>query len=205
MTLEEEEMSNDELIEKCYGGTFAENTKSVLQKHFDKAKAEELWAAVEQKYFALASDFENGSEDELFYILPSVAVYKTLQSAEKENALEIFREIYYIDGKRGHDYLSNRFREDEDFLQSFPKIFLENENGENCEVIADTPTYTEVHVKKCRFVELARELGSEEICSAFCGIDDVIYTDLHPALHYKRDKTIFGGDGLCNFSMRYSP
>ena len=198
-------MNTDDLIRDCYGGSFEENTKSVLQQRFDKAKAAELWEHTKQNYVALVSDLKNAGENELFYILPSVALYRALQAMSKENALEIFREIYYIDGKRGHDYLSNRFREDEDFLQSFPKIFLENENGENCEVIADTPTYTEVHVKKCRFVELARELGSEEICAAFCGIDDVIYTDLHPALHYKRDKTIFGGDGLCNFSMRYSP
>ncbi len=144
-------MNKDELIEKCYGGSFEGNTKSVLQKHFDKKKNEKLFEKTKQNYLKLVSDFENADEDERFYILPSVALYRTLQKMSKENALEIFREIYYIDGKRGHDYLANRFKSDADFLRNFTHIFVENEAGENAEIITDTDTFAEVHIKKVPF------------------------------------------------------
>ena len=195
-------MNTDDLIRDCYGGSFEENTKSVLQQRFDKEKAEKLWAHTTQNYGELVSDFEKASENELFYILPSVALYRALQAMSKENALEIFREIYYIDGKRGHDYLANRLNSDEAFLKDFTHIFVENEAGENAEVIADTDTFAEVHIKACRFVALTKELGCPEICAAFCGIDEVIYNDIHPTLCFERDKTIFKGDEYCNFCMR---
>lgn len=200
-----------ELLKNAYGGTFEENIKTVLNKHFNSEIAENLWNQTCEKYseFLQNHNIPEDDEDAVYYILPSVAVYRVLQNFEaagkacKFDALSIFREIYFIDGKRGNDYLINRFREDSAFLKGFPQDFLKTVGEGKCEVIADTPEYTEFHVKKCRFVELTKELGCPEICSVFCELDTLMYTDLHPNLFYSREKTLYAGDDCCNFSMRY--
>ena len=92
---------------------------------------------------------------------------------------------------------------DEAFLKGFPQDFLRTVGEGKCEVISDTLEYTEFHVKSCRFLELTKELGCPEICSVFCELDTLMYTDMHPNLLYNRDKTLYNGDGCCNFSMRY--
>lgn len=228
-----------ELLKDAYGGTFEESVKTVLTKHFDSDSAENLWNQIVEKYSELSQKLNISEEDEdaVYYILPSVAVYRVLQNfwaacsddkacvAALENkftctpdtrfsdnfsngsscfdALSIFREIYFLDGQRGHDYLVNRFREDEAFLKSFPQDFLRTVGEGKCEVICDTPEYTEFHVKSCRFLELTKELNCPEICSVFCELDTLMYTDMHPNLLYNRDKTLYAGDDCCNFSMRY--
>ena len=212
-----------ELLKDAYGGTFEENVKTVLTKHFDSDSAENLWNQIVEKYSKLFQKLNISEEDEdaVYYILPSVAVYRVLEesgalekgaaiSGDKAcmdvrhiDALSIFREIYFIDGQRGHDYLVNRFREDEAFLKGFPQDFLRTVGEGKCEVICDTPEYTEFHVKSCRFLALTKELGCPEICSVFCDIDNLMYTDMHPNLLYNRDKILYAGDDCCNFSMRY--
>ena len=202
-----------ELLKDAYGGTFEENVKTVLTKHFDSDSAENLWNQIVEKYSELFQKLNISEEDEdaVYYILPSVAVYRVLEeSGASENgavrhidALSIFREIYFIDGQRGHDYLVNRFREDEAFLKGFPQDFLRTVGEGKSEVIFDTPEYTEFHVKSCRFLALTKELNCPEICSVFCDIDNLMYTNMHPKLSYNRDKTLYAGDDCCNFSMRY--
>ena len=148
--------STIEFLKDAYGGTFEENVKTVLNKHFDSDSAENLWNQIVEKYSELfqKQNISEEDEDAVYYILPSVAVYRVLEEssasekvsvssddkacvAAPENkftctpdtrfsdnfsngspcfdALSIFREIYFIDGQRGHDYLVNRFREDEAF------------------------------------------------------------------------------------------
>ena len=202
-----------ELLKDAYGGTFEENVKTVLTKHFDSDSAENLWNQIVEKYSELFQKHNISEEDEdaVYYILPSVAVYRVLEeSGASENgairhidSLSIFREIYFLDGQRGHDYLVNRFREDEAFLKGFPQDFLRTVGEGKCEVICDTPEYTEFHVKSCRFLELTKELNCPEICSVFCDLDTLMYTNMHPKLSYNRDKTLYAGDDCCNFSMRY--
>ena len=202
-----------ELLKDAYGGTFGENVKTVLTKHFDSDSAENLWTQIVEKYSELFRKYNISEEDEdaVYYILPSVAVYRVLEefgASEKGavrhiDALSIFREIYFLDGQRGRDYLVNRFREDEAFLKGFPQDFLRTVGEGKCEVISDTPEYTEFHVKSCRFLELTKELGCPEICSVFCDLDTLMYTNMHPKLSYNRDKTLYAGHDCCNFSMRY--
>lgn len=194
-----------ELLKDAYGGTFEENVKTVLTKHFDSDSAEKLWKQIVEKYSELfqKQNISEEDEDAVYYILPSVAVYRVLEESAVFDPLSIFREIYFIDGQRGHDYLVNRFREDEAFLKGFPQDFLRTVGEGKCEVICDTPEYTEFHVKSCRFLELTKELNCPEICSVFCDLDTLMYTNMHPKLSYNRDKTLYAGDDCCNFSMRY--
>lgn len=212
-----------ELLKDAYGGAFEENVKTVLTKHFDSDSTENLWNQIVEKYSELfqKQNISEDDEDAVYYIFPSVAVYRVLEesgASEKGtassddkacmdvchiDALFIFREIYFIDGQRGHDYLVNRFREDEAFLKGFPQDFLRTVGEGKCEVISDTPEYTEFHVKSCRFLELSKELNCPEICSVFCDLDTLMYTNMHPNLSYNRDKTLYAGDDCCNFSMRY--
>lgn len=215
--------SSIELLKDAYGGTFEENVKTILTKHFDSDSAENLWNQIVEKYSELfqKQNISEEDEDAVYYILPSVAVYRVLEESgasekgaassgdkactadSRIDALSIFREIYFLDGQRGHDYLVNRFREDEAFLKGFPQDFLRTVGEGKCEVICDTLEYTEFHVKSCRFLELTKELNCPEICSVFCDIDNLMYTNMHPKLSYNRDKTLYAGDDCCNFSMRY--
>ena len=212
-----------ELLKDAYGGTFEENVKTILTKHFDSDSVEKLWNQIVEKYSKLfqTQNISEEEEDAVYYILPSVVVYRVLEESgasekgavssddkactadSRIDALSIFREIYFLDGQRGHDYLVNRFREDEAFLKGFPQDFLRTVGEGKCEVICDTPEYTEFHVKSCRFLELTKELNCPEICSVFCDIDNLMYTNMHPKLSYNRDKTLYAGDDCCNFSMRY--
>ena len=215
--------STIEFLKDAYGGTFEENVKTVLNKHFDSQNAENLWNQIVEKYSELFQTLNISEEDEdaVYYILPSVAVYRVLEESgasekvaassgdkactadSRIDALSIFREIYFLDGQRGHDYLVNRFRADEAFLKGFPQDFLRTVGEGKCEVISDTPEYTEFHVKSCRFLELTKELNCPKICSVFCDLDNLMYTNMHPKLSYNRDKTLYAGDDCCNFSMRY--
>lgn len=215
--------STIEFLKDAYGGTFEENVKTILTKHFDSDSAENLWNQIAGKYEGLVqnADILEEDEDAVYYILPSVAVYRVLEESgasekgtassgdkactadSRIDALSIFREIYFIDGQRGHDYLVNRFKEDEAFLKGFPQDFLRTVGEGKCEVICDTPEYTEFHVKSCRFLALTKELNCPEICSVFCDLDNLMYTNMHPKLSYNRDKTLYAGDDCCNFSMRY--
>ena len=212
-----------ELLKDAYGGTFDENVKTVLNRYFDSDSEENLWNQIVEKYSKLfqKQNISEEDEDAVYYILPSVAVYRVLEESSASekgtassgdkactadsriDALSIFREIYFIDGQRGHDYLVNRFREDEAFLKGFPQDFLRTVGEGKCEVICDTPEYTEFHVKSCRFLELTKELNCPEICSVFCDLDNLMYNNMHPKLSYNRDKTLYAGHDCCNFSMRY--
>lgn len=194
-----------------------------MTKHFDSDSAENLWNQIVEKYSELfqKQNISEEDEDAVYYILPSVAVYRVLEESgasekvaaisgdkactadSRIDALSIFREIYFIDGQRGHDYLVNRFKEDEAFLKGFPQDFLRTVGEGKCEVICDTPEYTEFHVKSCRFLALTKELNCPEICSVFCDLDTLMYTNMHPKLSYNRDKTLYAGDDCYNFSMRY--
>ena len=202
-----------DFLKDAYGGTFEENVKTVLNRYFDSDSAEKLWNQIVEKYSELFQKHNISEEDEdaVYYILPSIAVYRVLKESSASDkgavrhidALSIFREIYFIDGQRGHNYLVNRFKEDEAFLKGFPQDFLRTVGEGKCEVICDTPEYTEFHVKSCRFLALTKELGCPEICSVFCDLDTLMYTNMHPKLSYNRDKTLYAGDDYCNFSMRY--
>ena len=45
--------SSIELLKDAYGGTFEENVKTVLTKHFDSDSAENLWNQIVEKYSEL--------------------------------------------------------------------------------------------------------------------------------------------------------
>ena len=63
-----------ELLKDAYGGTFEENVKTVLTKHFDSDSAENLWNQIVEKYSKLFQKLNISEEDEdaVYYILPSV-------------------------------------------------------------------------------------------------------------------------------------
>lgn len=192
-------------IENAYNGRIEQDTKSVLLRYFLVEETNSIWQEIKRKFSSLVEslNLSQSDEDALFYILPSVAIYDALKKHRQEKALEIFKEIYSISGQDAHDYLVKRLHDDGSFLKSFPQDFLKTVGEGRNPVIADTTAYTEFHVKKCRFLELTKELACPELCSVFCAIDDLMYKNIHPKLLYSRDKTLFAGDECCNFSMRY--
>ena len=192
-------------IENAYNGRIVLDTKSVLSRYFSVEETDSIWLDIKLRFSSLADSLNlpQSDEDALFYILPSVAIYDVLKKRNQEQALKIFEEIYFISGQKAHDYLVKRLHDDESFLKSFPQDFLTTVGEGRNPVIVDTPTYTEFHVEKCRFLELTKKLACPELCSVFCAIDDLMYKNIHPKLVYSRDNTLFAGDECCNFSMRY--
>lgn len=75
--------SSIELLKDTYGGTFEENVKTILNKHFDSDSAENLWNQIVEKYSELFQKLNISEEDEdaVYYILPSVAVYRVLEES----------------------------------------------------------------------------------------------------------------------------
>lgn len=194
------------LIESSYNGCYKSYTLEVLRNHFSEEAANKIWNETVNEYSTLINSLffsEEDKENALYFILPSVAIYRSTQKFSKENSLELFREIYFKTGYDAHNFLVNKFNEDEQFLKGFPQDFLKTVGEGKYEIIADTPEYTEFHVHQCSFLKIIKQCNCKEICSIFCELDNLMYENLNPHLKFNRDKTIYNGDGICNFSMKY--
>ena len=154
------------------------------------------------EHFALehAGDNEELKEESYHYILPAIAVYKTLLTYT-ENAPELFREMWLNGAKLGAEYLRQKAR-DEAFLQNWiPSVTpKKTETGAFLFRIDHVTDHeTEYHVLRCPYVQFCQAYGCPEIITVFCDSDDISFGRIHPRLLWGRTKTIGRGDPYCNF------
>ena len=147
-----------------------------------------------------ADDSEGLKEESHHYILPAIAVYRTLQEITP-NALLLFREMWLEGAKMGAAYLQKK-AEDDAFLQDWiPSVTPKRtETGAFLFRIDHVNDHeTEYHVLRCPYVQFCRDYGCPEIITVFCDSDDVSFGNIHPRLKWGRTKTIGRGDALCDF------
>lgn len=147
-----------------------------------------------------ADDNDGLKEETHHYILPAIAVYRTLQE-NTANALPLFREMWLEGAKMGAAYLQQKAK-DELFLRNWiPSVTPKRtETGAFLFRIDHVNEHeTEYHVLRCPYVQFCREYGCPEIITVFCDSDDVSFGSIHPRLKWCRTKTIGRGDELCDF------
>ena len=147
-----------------------------------------------------SNDNEGLKEESHHFILPAIAVYRTLQEITP-NALPLFREMWLEGAKMGAAYLQKK-AEDNAFLQEWiPSVIPKRtETGAFLFRIDHVNDHeTEYHVLRCPYVQFCRDNGCPEIITVFCDSDDVSFGNIHPRLKWGRTKTIGRGDEICDF------
>jgi len=146
-------------------------------------------------------------EEAYHYILPAIAVYRTLRHYSPDAAIDLFREMWIYGAELGAERLREK-AEDSEFLNAW----IMNVTPKNCdagafvfEIIRQTQTETEYHVKSCPYVRLCAYYGCPEIVTVFCDCDDIAFGHIHPRLIWGRTETIGRGDMVCNFKYTLLP
>ena len=60
-------------------------------------------------------------------------------------------------------------------------------------------------VHACRFVELGKQLGIEEIIPFFCAVDHGFFGTILPEIQFSRSTTLAQGGGNCPFIFNFTP
>ncbi len=134
------------------------------------------------------------------YILPAVAMYRTMQKY-CASPLELFREMWLDGAEKGARYLREKAKDD-----AFLASWIQNVTPKNCnagafmfEIDHVTESETEYHVLRCPYAELCGEYGCPEIVTVFCDSDDISFGAIHPRLIWGRTETIGRGASFCDF------
>ena len=54
-------------------------------------------------------------------------------------------------------------------------------------------------ITRCLYFDILSQYDVAELTTIFCGLDEVIYGQLEPAIHFKRTGTIGRGQEVCDF------
>ncbi len=149
-----------------------------------------------------SDDNEVLKEESYFYILPAIAMYKTMKDYY-DDPLSLFRNMWLNGAHAGAEYLRDKAKD-----ESFIKEWISNVTPKNCDAGAFLfkiehfcETETEYHVLRCPYVQMCREYNCFEIVTVFCDSDDISFGNIHPKLKWGRTKTIGRGDDICNFKF----
>ena len=90
-------------------------------------------------------------------------------------------------------------------LPAFVRLFDNWKTGGalETETLRDDGQRFDFDVTRCRYAEMYREMGLEEIGDLLsCNRDGTFVEGYNPAITMERDKTIMKGDGRCTFRYR---
>ncbi len=150
------------------------------------------------------NDNEALKEESYYYILPGIAIYKTLQRFSK-TPLESFKKMWFHGAEKGAAYLQEKAR-DEEFLAGWCRNITPKQTDRGAfifDIKSVSDSYTEYHVLKCPYVLFCREYECQEITTVFCDSDDISFGNIHPRLIWGRTQTIGRGEQFCDFRYTY--
>ena len=147
-----------------------------------------------------ANDNKALKEESFYYILPAIAMYRTLKRFTSA-PVSHFRAMWLQGAFAGAAYLQKRAQED-GFLEKWCQSITPKEENAGAFVfdikhVSDIET--EYHVLSCPYVRLCEAYGCPEIVTVFCDSDDISFGNIHPRLVWGRTKTIGRGDDVCDF------
>ena len=135
-------------------------------------------------------------------ILPRIALYKALMADKKysERAYEITRKyLIEVVGAEKHRETSNMEKVPffyEIYSRAFLKIMKKTDLQKSTAKLGDG--YYDVTITDCLWHNACVENGCEELCRAFCEVDDVNYGNLSK-LGFSRTQTLGMGGSCCDF------
>ncbi|MBQ8554606.1 MAG: L-2-amino-thiazoline-4-carboxylic acid hydrolase [Clostridia bacterium] len=142
------------------------------------------------------------------YILPSIAIYKTLKTQlEQSEALSLFKDIYFTAAYQAAASIGKK-AEDAAYREQFLQMMVANKEGIRAgfeyRTVENTVSAVEFHVLRCPYVAYCSLYDCQELTPVFCECDDVFYGNIHPKIRWERTKTLGRGHDLCNFRFRLS-
>ena len=142
---------------------------------------------------------------------PAVLLYRFLQNClPYDEAVDLTQKVIE---SSGHAFLKTLFTsEDLHHLQSLsqkeqeawikPKLERIPNVDFQLHFEGDTLHFT---VHACRFVELGRQLGVEEIIPFFCAVDQGFFGTILPEVQFSRSTTLAQGGATCPFIFSFAP
>jgi len=119
----------------------------------------------------------------------------------KERTLAVVQEVVETIAREFGAQLASRFGGNtlDDWATKAMPIW-ENEDVCQTEILEKTKNKLSFNVVRCRFVELVKELGIQELgTTLFCNRDFAMYKSFNPKIKFTRTKTIMEGDDHCDF------
>lgn len=142
-------------------------------------------------------------EESYHYILPAIAIYKTLrEKTGSPAALRLFRSIFLQAGYMGAEQLREKAKEP-GFYEALVHRFAKNNRGEQGSFlfrpVEDSLCRVEYHVLRCPYCTYCAQYDCGELVPIFCECDDITFGNIHPNLIWCRTKTLGRGQELCDF------
>ena len=121
----------------------------------------------------------------------------------RERVVNIVSETIIRLAREQGEALSGEFG---DTLESFAETlqFWMKDGAMEIEVLRRTGTRLDFDVKRCRYAELYKALGIQDLGATLsCNRDYSLIDGFNPRARLRRDKTIMSGDGCCTFRYRF--
>ncbi|NOZ50449.1 MAG: L-2-amino-thiazoline-4-carboxylic acid hydrolase [Chloroflexi bacterium] len=142
-------------------------------------------------------------------ILPTLALYQVLQEDEDGTSPEeVLAEVARLLEVAMRDRLLRRSQ----LFAHIPRPFaafrlsarwfmrlLFPSSGWDMEVVEDNDHCFAFNVRRCFYLDVLSTYGPPELTKLFCGLDDLAYEALPPAIRWQRTKTLGRGDDCCDF------
>ena len=199
-------MNTEERIQRILQNPHFESISEILRENgiAENLFMEDFRQLLENLLEEHQDDNPSLAEESHWYILPAIAVYKTLKKYT-DSALDLFRRMWLHGAEKGSAFLQKK-AEDESFLAGWCRnVTPKNPDGGAFvfDIRESRDEYTEYHVLKCPYVSFCREYGCREIVTVFCDSDDISFGNIHSRLRWGRTKTIGRGDEICDFRYTY--
>lgn len=179
-----------------------------LIKLYGDDTTDRIVALAEQYYADGEQQCRNAAKGEWEHlhgtILPTVSVYKAVQSIDPENALTSAHTVMMNVCEIGGSFMAKILKlpwMNAAFMRLLPK-FAENQFGERCgfryENYKATNRALQMDMTACPYCRFARKLGCPELIPVFCDSDLAVYGNL-PGIRFERTETLGTGGTCCDF------
>lgn len=188
------------------------NLPAFLQQEYGPQKGVELQqkmlGKLAEMLVAQAADSPELRQHTHQRILPLIALYTVLCEVKmQQDALKLTEELYLADAHKPARTLRKVLKLPLLYkkVPSFFAAMTKRSFGERCGFQA---VYHQADAKglafdmhKCVYYDTCQKYGCPELTAIFCHLDDVMYGNMHPKLHWARSKTIGEGAELCDFRL----
>ena len=178
-----------------------------LKSTLSKEQADRIWHDAGQEYAQIVSQNPGIERRKGAMVLPSVALYRTLQSYGQNAELML---------DRYGEYMGKHFARIIHVLTSIPgadRLVWRNVNGVmkaassekagyTSELVSDPPEMYGVDILSCPYHELAKELGDEKAVLCICHMDKE-YSQGFKHIRYDRNSAVSEGARACEYRLRF--
>jgi hypothetical protein len=81
---------------------------------------------------------------------------------------------------------------------------VENDYNVDAEACPPKRNSATLHVHRCFFNEVVRDIGLMDVADRICHADFVFWENYHPNITFSRTKTLIAGDNLCDHTINWT-